>query len=54
MLTTQVRLVMVYRVLARTEDRSSNIPHTSTRPDGADDQDGPSCSDLESTKTGHY
>ena len=43
------------------EDRSSNIPHTSTSSDGADDQDGPSCSDLESKctylkkkKRGHY
>lgn len=29
------------------EDRSSNIPRTSTSSDGADDQEGLSCSDFE-------
>ena len=29
------------------DDRSSNIPHTSTSSDGVGDHDGPSCSDLE-------
>ena len=33
------------------DDRSSNIPHTSTGSGGADDHDGPSCSDLESKCT---
>ena len=42
------------------DDRSSNVPHTSTGSGGGDDHDGPSCSDLESKctylqkRTGYY
>lgn len=52
LLMTHIRLVSQNDALSSCEssdkeDRSSNIPRTSTSSDGADDQEGLSCSDFE-------